>query len=426
MFTPKGKHAQAADYGVENKQTPESPTETRHHSGPPRYNTPIQSSSTWFEQVSEKSSKSEDSVASPNSQDSESGVSDNLEIPVELAQKHKRLRGTALHESLCPFSTSTKYNNGGLRKNNSKSKNQSNGNAEETAYNNNFDFPAEEPRKIYLAPDLYAKYLVNRKRGVKLKRRQKLVKEVKSWEQRRRHERGPRVGRSDEFHTLEESQYAEGIVRAARRHRLETYHRERHEMWGLRPIQNPGIQEAMETSGNEDDSMDSGEGQQTNATSTNKKDVTDDATIEEILQGIPSPSDPYFDTPADIIFLPRASQFTAAVYSLEYRLGYTSKQVRWLFGGEREGRGPVPTPNGLGMRLVRYMKKHGLQDFAKVPLAGKGKGKAVASKDEEDFIGTRPLLPHGPRIQRKEFGVHGWYYNHPHEYEGALEYHHCY
>ncbi|RPA95831.1 hypothetical protein L873DRAFT_1792056 [Choiromyces venosus 120613-1] len=451
MFTFKGKHAQAADYGVENKQTLEIPTEPHHRSKRARYNIPMESSSTWFEQACAKEACYEQTEISSNSQSSEPETLSDLDIPVESPQKAKRLRGTARHNffySSTP-SNKNKYNNGGLRTDNSESENQSNGDAKETAYNDGFDFPVEEPRKIYLAPDRYAEYLVNRKMEEKPKRLQKLVKEVKPWEQRRQHERGPRAGRSDEFNTLEESEYAEGIVRAARRHRLETYHRERHEMWGLRPIQDPGLREAMVDSTNATilqttpikprDVAGSKLGTPTKATSIiNKTDVTDDVTIEEILQGIPPPSDPCFNTPADIIFLPRNIRFTAVVYTLEYRLGYTPKQVRWLMGGEREGRGPVPTFNGLGMRLSRYMKKAGLQNSVRVPLAQplktsagipkpKGKGKAGDSDDEEeDSIGTRPLLPHGPRIRRKEFGVHGWYYHHPHEIEDALEYHYCY
>ena len=258
---------------------------------------------------------------------------------------------------------------------------------------NHFNPLVEPARKIYLSPDRYAEHIANVERQEILKHGYVGGggKKQKPWEQRSMRERGPRAGRSDEFSTPEEAQYAENILRAAARHRLETWHRERHEMWGLKAIEVPCTtskeMEDLEEDGGEGGSADkdmqskkkgsirsgaSNSRRKTSlrATPIHRKDMEDDATLEEILQVIPKPLDPCFYTPADTVFLPRTTNFTEAVFWLEYHLGYTRKQVRWLMGGDRAGRAAVPTTNTLGMRLQRYMRKNNLTDTVKAEPAG--------------------------------------------------------
>jgi len=325
---------------------------------------------------------------------------------------------------------------------------------------NHFNPLVEPARKIYLAPDRYAEHIAKIERGAVFKQRNEggKRKKQKPWEQRSIRERGPRAGRSDEFLTTEEAQYAENILRAAARHRLETWHRERHEMWGLKGIEVPCTTsnevEDLEEDRGEGSSADkdmqskrefgirsgvSNSGRKTSlrATSIHRKDMGDDATVEEILQVIPKPLDPCFYTPADTIYLPRKPKFTEVVFWLEYRLGYTRKQVRWLMGGDRAGRGAVPSTNTLGMRLQRYMRKNNLTDTVKAEPAGavnisktsRSSGKSAASSgkskgSDREANQERPLLPHGPRIRRPELGVHGWVWDHPHEIQQKLgDYH---
>ncbi|RPA95824.1 hypothetical protein L873DRAFT_1845778 [Choiromyces venosus 120613-1] len=99
-------------------------------------------------------------------------------------------------------------------------------------------------------------------------------------------------------------------------------------------------------------------------------DQKESATPETILATIPTPLDPCFNTTPNIIYLPRSTKFNALVYQLEYQMGYTRKQILWLMGGEREGRGAVPTANALGKRIKRYMIKHNLVDVVKIVSAG--------------------------------------------------------
>lgn len=295
---------------------------------------------------------------------------------------------------------------------------------------NYFDSLVEPPRKIYLAPDRYAEHLA------KLEK-ERLFKEFstgpKAWEKRKLHQRGPRAGRSDEFNTEEEAQYAENIMREATRRRLETWHRERHEMWGLKKVQLPEKAHQDTESSEQEDSEEESEEEDPEAkdpevegntepkTQVAQEDQQDDATVQDILQGIPKPLDPCFNSPADIVFLPRTAKFNEVIFQLEYHLGYTRKQVLWLMGGAREGRDPVPSANALGMRLLRYMKKNKLTDTVKVAPAGtiaKPTPKPVDDDDKDsgdDAQQEPPLLPHGPRIKSRELGVHSWFWDHPHE-----------
>ena len=308
-------------------------------------------------------------------------------------------------------------------------------------------------RTIYLAPDRYAEHISKAKREAELQQHNENEKRRKPWEQRSMLERGPRAGRSDEFHTTEEAQYAENIMREAARHRLETWHRERHEMWGLKPIEVPcsprrkmGSLSADGGPADKDMQLNkvnirSGGSNSRLKTSlrpasTHREDIGDSATTEEILQAIPNPLDPCFFTPAGSIFLPRIPKFTEVVFRLEYHLGYTRKQVRWLMGGERAGRGTVPSANTIGMRLQRYMKKNNLMDAVKaVPEAVKRSKTLLSSGRSDSSSGKRRgsageeeqephLLPHGPRIRRPELGVHGWVWDHPHEIQQKLGDHH--
>ncbi|KAG0634107.1 hypothetical protein HOY80DRAFT_988174 [Tuber brumale] len=254
------------------------------------------------------------------------------------------------------------------------------------------------------------------------------------------------------------AQYAENIMREATRRRLETYHRERWEMWGLKKVETPekrdkgtdssagegfeleysshldtdegseGDDSDEDSDDDSDEDSDEEEGEEPE-TQVATEDQTDEAAFEDILKGVPKPSDPCFNNPPDIVFLPRVPEFNEVIFQLEYRRGYTRKQVIWLMGGPREGRGPVPTANAIGMRLKRYMKKNNLTDAVKVAPAGTAK-KPTAKKptakpkddddedeDSDDGVHKGPLLPHGPRIRNRELGVHGWFWKHPHEIE---------
>ncbi|PUU79522.1 hypothetical protein B9Z19DRAFT_1125022 [Tuber borchii] len=363
---------------------------------------------------------------------------------VDYTERSERPGNIDLDQAL--YSPPSKCEQTNLEMEDSESEIQSDEDSEKSC--NYFNPPVEPARKIYLAPDRYAEYIAKGEREERLKRRNGDEKR-KPWEQRSMHERGPRAGRSDEFLTKEEAQYAESIIRAARRHRLETWHRERHEMWGLKAIEVPSrVRKEMVDLG-EDEEGDSAEedmqlereldrsgasnsGLDTllKAVSIRRNDMGGDATIEEILREIPNPFDPCFNTPADTIFLPRIPKFTEVVFSLEYHLGYTRNQVRWLMGGARPGCGAVPSTNTIGMRLQRYMRKNGLTDAVKVPPTRTVERSKTPRTSEafttnsrnDDHKGSNGeaeqashLLPHGPRIRRPEFGVHGWVWDHPHE-----------
>lgn len=368
----------------------------------------------------------------------------------------KRLGNAGLDQAL--YSPPSKCEKTHLETDDSESQIQSN---EDSEGSYNYFNPLVEPaRKIYLAPDRYAEHIAKGEREERLRQLNEDEKKRKPWEQRSMRERGPRAGRSDEFLTKEEAQYAEGVIRAARRHRLETWHRERHEMWGLKSIEGPSrISKEMEDLGADEEEGDSADedmqlekeldrssgasnsGLDTllGAVSIHREDIGDDATIEEILQEIPNPFDPCFHTPADTIFLPRTPKFTEVIFSLEYHLGYTRKQVRWLMGGARPGRGAVPSANTIGMRLQRYMRKNGLMDAvkaapaktverSKTPRTSEAFTTNSSNDDRKDSNSEAEqashLLPHGPRIRRPEFGVHGWVWDHPHESQDKLKDHH--
>lgn len=368
----------------------------------------------------------------------------------------KRPRNTDLDQAL--YSPPSKCEQTHLETDDSESEIQSD---EDSEGSYSYFTPLVEPaRKIYLAPDRYAEHIAKGKREERLKQRNEDEKQRKPWQQRSMRERGQRAGRSDEFLTKEEAQYAEGIIRAAARHRLETWHRERHEMWGLKAIEGPSrIRKEIEDLREEEEEGDSAEEDMQlekkldrrsgasnsgldvllGAVSIRREDMGDDATIEEILQEIPNPFDPCFYSPADTIFLPRTPNFTEVVFSLEYHLGYTRKQVRWLMGGARPGRGAVPSTNTIGMRLQRYMRKNGLMDAVKVepaktveisktPRTSEAFATNSCNDDRKDSNSKAEqashLLPHGPRIRRPEFGVHGWVWDHPHESQHKPRDHH--
>ncbi|KAG0138324.1 hypothetical protein HOY82DRAFT_534760 [Tuber indicum] len=408
-----------------------------------------------FESTSESSSDSSSgsggwavSPAVPKPRKRGCGVNRSL---VEYSKKSETPRHTNVDESFHP-SPSKKPKQTDLETDGSVSEFPSGEDSEEP-----YDYfdPPVKPRKIYLAPDRYAEHIAKVEREERLKRYNEHAKKRKPWELRTLSERGPRAGRSDEFATEEEAQYAENIIRTARRHRLETWHRERHEMWGLKEIQSPDMaheemedleeEEDAERLGEEDlqteDKLGSGLGASDlelgavpTETLVRQEDVKEDATIEEILQGIPGPLDPCFESPADVIFLPRNPRLTQLIFSLEYSLGYNRRQIRWLMGGARPGRGCVPSANTIAMRLTRYMRKNDLMDAFKVPppraaKESKANGESTANYDsdeeEEGYHGgaekAPPLLPHGPRIPRPELGVHGWVWDHPHEEKERLE-----
>ncbi|CUS15064.1 unnamed protein product [Tuber aestivum] len=429
------------------------------------FSVPNESSSTWFEEMflggdgeetrsgrecNWGSGVSGTSLAIPEALERGGEVGGLTYYTESFGTRDKRRRDVDLDELLCS-PPSKKLDQLGLETDDSGSETGSDEVSENIC---NFSNPFAQPvRKIYLSPDRYAEYIAKIEKEEQHKKRIEAAKKHKPWELRTRSERGPRAGRSDEFATEEEAQYAENIMRAAARHRLETWHRERHEMWGLKPIQDP-VQDSEEDSEEEEDEEEDeeDEGMQTDeksdcgsppsdletlldAPSICQEDMKDEATIEEVLEGLPGRLDPCFNNPADTIFLPRIPKFTEVAFSLEFRLGYTRKQVRWLMGGARSGRGEVPSSNTLAMRIKRYMDRNGLADTIKLAPAtaaakesntsrSTGKPSPNSDSDDDDDSGgrsydrvgePRPLLPHGPRIPRPELGVHGWVWDHPHE-----------
>ena len=80
----------------------------------------------------------------------------------------------------------------------------------------------------------------------------------------------------------------------------------------------------------------------------------DGATVEEILAGVPLPSDPCFGKPPSVRYIPRTHKYTKVLYELEWNRGYTRRQSMWLMGADRPGEKKMNTKL-IYMRLFRHM-----------------------------------------------------------------------
>lgn len=96
------------------------------------------------------------------------------------------------------------------------------------------------------------------------------------------------------------------------------------------------------------------------------KDISDDASVEEILAGIPQPSDKCFNDPPLKRYIPRSTKYTDVIFQLEWVQGYTRPQSLWLLGADHSSERPLDS-NNIHMRIKRYMQREGLQDAVKAP-----------------------------------------------------------
>ena len=113
------------------------------------------------------------------------------------------------------------------------------------------------------------------------------------------------------------------------------------------------------------------------------EDIADDATNDEILAGIPLPSDPRFKKQPGARYIPRGVKHTDIVYELERNRGYTRQQTIWLMGADRPGE-KAENSNAICMRLSRYAKQLAL----KLAKEGKALPPKVSARNRRTALDT--------------------------------------